>query len=218
MRPFTVHDCPQRSPEWFALRAGRMTGSCAADMLATLKSGGEPASRRDLRTRIVVERLTGRPQEDSYINTDMQRGIDLEPAARAAYEARTGLLVEQSGFLAHTDLPIGCSLDGHVGDFEGIVELKAPRSARHFGYLRAGTVPAEHVHQIAHNLFVSGAGWCDFVSFDPTMPDRLQVFVVRVQRDAKQLASYEFALRRFLAECDEEYASVASLALDAEVA
>lgn len=218
MRAFTVHDCPQRSEAWFAIRAGRLTGSVAADMLATLKSGGEPASRRDLRTRIVVERLTGRPQEDGYLNADMQRGIDLEPAARAAYEARTGLLVEQSGFLAHVDLPIGCSLDGHVGDFEGIVELKAPRSARHLAYLRAGSVPAEHVPQIAHNLFVSGAAWCDFVSFDPTMPDRLQLFVARAHRDAKQLASYEFALRRFLTECDEEYAAVTALSLDAEVA
>jgi putative phage-type endonuclease len=212
VRRFTVIDCAQRSPEWFAARAGRLTGSVAADIFATLKSGGEPACRRDLRTRLVVERLTGRPQEDDFQNADMRRGIELEPLARKAYEARTGNLVEQTGFLAHTDLLMGCSLDGHVGDFDGIVELKCPRSARHFAYLKAKTVPTEHTYQIAHNLFVSGAAWCDFVSFDPTMPDKLQVFVVRVARDEKAMASYEFAARQFLKEVDTDYAAALSFA------
>jgi len=205
VRRFEIIDCEQRSEPWFRARAGRLTGSVAADIFATLKSGGEPACRRDLRTRLVVERLTGKPQEDDFQNADMRRGIELEPAARKAYEARTGNLVEQTGFLAHTDLHIGCSLDGHVGDFEGIVELKCPRSARHFAYLKAKALPTEHRYQIVHNLFVSGAAWCDFVSYDPTMPDRLQVFVVRVLRDEKEMASYEFAARQFLKEVEAEY-------------
>jgi hypothetical protein len=212
MKRFTVLECEQRSPEWFSARAGRLTGSVASDIFATLKSGGEAACRRDLRTRLVVERLTGRPQEDDFQNADMRRGIELEPLARRAYEARTANLVEQSGFLAHTDLLVGCSLDGHVGDFEGIVELKCPRSARHFAYLKAGVFPVEHKYQVIHNMFVSGAAWCDFVSFDPTMPEKLQVFVVRVPRDEKEMASYEFAARQFLKEVDAEYAAAVSFA------
>jgi hypothetical protein len=188
VKRFTVLECEQRSMNG-SRRGGRLTGSVASDIFATLKSGGEAACRRDLRTRLVVERLTGRPQEDDFQNADMRRGIELEPLARRAYEARTANLVEQSGFLAHTDLLVGCSLDGHVGDFEGIVELKCPRSARHFAYLKAGVFPVEHKYQVIHNLFVSGAAWCDFVSFDPTMPEKLQVFVVRVPRDEKEMAS-----------------------------
>ena len=210
MRHFDILDAPQRSAEWFAARAGRLTGSVAKDVFATIKSG-EAAARRDLRTRLVVERLTGRPQEDDYQNADMRRGIELEPAARLAYEAASGNLVEQTGFLAHLDLPVGCSLDGHVGDFAGIVELKCPRSARHLTYLKADTLPVEHKYQVIHNLFVSGAQWCDFVSFDPTWPEHLQLAVIRVERDAKEIASYEFAIRQFLKEVDAEYETVVNL-------
>lgn len=212
MRAFTVLECAQRSPEWFQARAGRLTGSVAADVFATLKSKGEAAVRRDLRTALVIERLTGKAQEDDYENADMRRGRELEPLARAAYEARTGLLVEQSGFIAHNELLIGCSLDGHVGDFEGIVELKAPRSARHLSYLKSGVLPDEHRYQVAHNLFVTGAGWCDFVSFDPTFPEALQLFIVRVERDPKEMATYELAIRQFLTEVHEEYMAVAEMA------
>jgi hypothetical protein len=60
---FTVVMAEQRSPEWFAARLGRLTGSRAADMLATIKSG-EAAARRDLRVQLVVERLTSTLQEE----------------------------------------------------------------------------------------------------------------------------------------------------------
>jgi len=61
---FTIIDAPQRSPEWYAARCGRLTGSAAGDMLARLKGNGEAAARRDLRMRLVLEILTGLPQED----------------------------------------------------------------------------------------------------------------------------------------------------------
>src|SRR6185295_6009416 len=110
---FTVVDAPQRSPEWFAARLGRLTGSRAGDMMATIKSG-EAASRRDLRLQLVLERLTGTVQDDGYVSADMRRGIAREPAALAAYEVATGHLVQTTGFLQHDTLPAGCSLDGHV--------------------------------------------------------------------------------------------------------
>lgn len=209
---FTVVDVPQRSPEWFACRAGKLTGSVAADIAATLKSGGEPASRRDLRTRLALERLTGRSLEDEYVNGDMRRGIELEPEALAAYEARTGHLVQFTGFLSHMDLPIGCSLDGHVDDFTGIVELKAPRPANHLKYVRAGVLPAEHRYQILHNLFVSGARWADFCSYAPDFPENLRLFMVRVERDDAELNVYEQMLRVFLAEVQKEHDEIVALA------
>jgi hypothetical protein len=97
MRNFTVCSAEQRSPAWFAARAGRLTGSRAGDMLATIKSG-EAAARRDLRTQLVVERLTGQPQEDTFINAAMQWGIDHEADAFAAYEAQSGNMVRRTGF------------------------------------------------------------------------------------------------------------------------
>lgn len=212
MKSFTIIDAPQRSDAWFAARCGRLTGSRAADMLAEVKTkGAEAAARRDLRTQLVVERLTGQPQEDGYINGVMQRGIDLEPAAFAAYEAETGSVVRRTGFLSHNALPVGCSLDGHVDDFIGIVEIKCPKSATHMGYLKAGAVPSTHRAQIIHNLWVTGAEWCDFVSFDDRFPPALRLFVARVVREPIKILAYEKNVLRFLEEVETEYQQVLSL-------
>jgi predicted phage-related endonuclease len=207
---FSIIDAPQRSPEWFAARAGRLTGSCAGDMLATIKTG-EAAARRDLRTRLVVERLTGQPQDDPYINPVMQWGIDHEADAFAAYEALTGHLVRRTGFLRGDEHMVGCSLDGDVDDFAGIVEIKCPKSATHLGYLKAKDVPANHKPQLLHNLWVSGAQWCDFVSYDPRFPEHMQLFVCRVPRVEIEVRSYAGAAERFLEEVDNEYAAWAAV-------
>lgn len=208
---FTIVNAEQRSPEWHKARLGRLTGSVAGDMLATIKSG-EAAARRDLRVQLVVERLTGEPQDNDYINADMQRGIDLEPMAFAAYEGITGTVLDRCGFVAHNELAIGCSPDGLVGDFEGIVELKVPRSATHLGYLRSGgEVPAEHRAQLLHALWVTGAPWCDFVSFDPRFPPNLQLYRVRLARDEQAIAEYAEKALAFLAEVEREVEAVKTI-------
>lgn len=204
---FTLIDVPQRSPAWIAARLGRVTGSVADKMLATIKSG-EAAARRDLRLRLVCERLTGTSQEDIFVNDIIQRGIDCEPAAFAAYEARTGHVAARSGFLQDDALMIGCSLDGDIDNFVGILELKCPKSATHLRYLREGVVPAEHLAQITHNLFVSGAQWCDFLSFDDRFPAELQTFLLHIDRAEIDLVGYEKKLRAFLDECDREVAAL----------
>lgn len=210
MRNFVIVDAEQRTPVWYHARLGKLTGSVAGDMLATIKSG-EAAARRDLRIQLVTERLTGQPQDDVFVNAAMQRGIDLEPAAFAAYEATTGHVAERTGFLAHVTHQAGCSLDGHVGDFDGIVEFKCPKSATHYRYLKAGVVPTDYVPQILHNLWVTGAGWCDFVSFDDRFPLELQLFRVRVERDEKQIADYTQKALAFLAEVATECEAVAAM-------
>lgn len=208
---FTLCTAEQRSDEWRLARIGRVTGSKASDVLATVKSG-EAAARRDYRAQLVVERLTGQPQDDAYINAAMQWGIDHEADAFAALEAATGQIVRRTGFLSATDLQVGCSLDGDVEDFTGIVELKCPKSATHLKYLRGGTVlPSEHVPQIVHNLWVTGAQWCDFASFDPRFPSALQLFVVRVPRDEAAITSYELAVSLFLSEVEAEVAQMTVL-------
>lgn len=206
-----VYDCEQRTPEWFAARIGMFTASTAADMLAKIKSG-EAAARRDLRVRLVLERITGYSQEAGYINADMQRGIDKEPDAVAAYEALTGHMIRPVGFVAHDELLAGCSPDGVVGNFDGIVELKCPKSATHLSYLRGKGLPAEYVGQVHHALWITGAQWCDFMSFDDRFPAPLQTFYVRVTRDDAAIAAYELAARLFLSEVDREVAELTTLA------
>lgn len=207
MRSFRVIDAPQRSPEWFAARAGRLTASNAKHITAFLKNGDESAARRDLKMQLVVERLTGQPEIEGYVNADMQRGIDLEPEAFAAYEAQTGTLVSRVGFLAHTELMAGGSPDGVVGDYEGLVEIKAPRPANHVRYLRTGLWP-EHADQVLHLMWLTGAEWCDFVSYCPALPERMRLFVDRVWRKDYDMPAWEANVRKFLEEVDREEASL----------
>lgn len=210
-RPFEVIDCEQRSGEWFAARCGRLTASKAADMLATIKKG-EAASRRNLRVQLVVERLTHRVAEDGYTNAAMQRGIELEGEARAAWEGATGNLVMEVGFLAHRDLPIGCSPDGIVGDWDAGLELKVPNSATHLDYLRlGGAVPAEYVPQLTHSLLLTGLPRWHFASYDPRFPEPLQLYRATLEAKDVDLAAYELAVRLFLSEVDREQAEVEAM-------
>lgn len=209
---FTVVDVPQRSAEWFQARLGRLTGSVAKDMLAEIKSG-EAAARRDLRTRLMVERLTQRPAEDDFINAAMQWGLDHEDDAFAAYEATTGNIARRTGFCQHDTLMAGCSLDGHVGEFDVLVSLKCPKSATHFSYLRSpGVMPAVHVPQMLHELWMTGAKEYHFLSFDPRFDGTLQTFFVSVPRDEAAIATYERKALAFLGEVENELLTVRTLA------
>ena len=213
MRPaFTVIDADQRSAEWFAARCGRLTGSVAADMLAKLRGKGEAADRRNLRVRLALERVLGQPMEDSYVSKEMQRGTDLEPEALAAYEAATGAFVRAVGFVRRDDVLAGYSPDGVVEDFAGLVEVKAPNMATHLEYLRLrDQVPARYVPQCLHGLWVTGAPWIDFVSYDPRFPEALRLYVVRFTATPAQLAEYEADALAFLAEVAREADEIRAL-------
>jgi predicted phage-related endonuclease len=211
----TILTMPQRSPEWFAARLGRVTGSAANDMLAVNKTKGEAAGRRNLRVRLMLERVTGLSQEDVPVTKDMQRGIDEEENAFRAYEAETGNLARRSGFLKHPTLMAGCSLDGEVDGYQGILELKVPKSATHLEYLR-GDVPLGYLRQCQHNLWLSEASWCDFVSYDPRFPEGLRLKITRITMDAAQRRAYELVVRLFLTEVEREVAEVEGLARAAQ--
>lgn len=192
----------QRSPEWFAARIGKATASNFSDVLAKLKSGGEAASRKNYRARLVVERLTGRPLE-SYTNAAMQQGIDREPMARLAYEAETGNMVEEVGFIAHPTLEAGASPDGLIGT-NGLQEIKCPQLATHLDYLNLDAEPPEYTAQIQGQLWICGREWTDFVSFNPDFPEHLQLIVRRIHRDDAFIAKLAAEVAQFLDEVQTE--------------
>jgi hypothetical protein len=204
----TIIACEQRSSAWHAARLGKLTGSRAADAFATLKGKGEAASRRNLRVQLVLERLTGMAQDHGFVTRAMERGIQLEPEARGAYEAETGILVRSVGFVAHDDLAAGCSPDGLTHD--GLIEIKCPGAAAHLEYLRGG-LPQEYRTQLLHGLWVTGATWGDFVSFHPQFPEPLQLKVTRLYAKDVDLPAYELAVRFFLKELDQEVADIQQL-------
>lgn len=204
----TIIACDQRSPAWHEARVGKLTGSRAADAFALLKGKGEAASRRNLRLQLVLERLTGASQENGFTTPAMERGIQLEPEARGAYEAETGIVVQSVGFVAHDDLAAGCSPDGLTPD--GLIEIKCPGAAAHLDYVRGG-LPQEYRTQITHGLWLTGAAWGDFVSFHPQFPEPLRLKVTRLYAKDLDLPAYELAVRLFLSEVEQEISAVQQL-------
>jgi exodeoxyribonuclease (lambda-induced) len=211
MRNFIAIECEQRSEEWRQARCGRATASRAGDVVAFLKAGGEAAARRDYRLQLCCERLTNRSQDSDYISDEMRHGIDSEPAALAAYEALTGNLAVQTGFLAHTGLMAGCSLDAHVGDFEIVVSLKCPKTWTHVQNLRDAKIPKDYIGQMLMELLVTGAKEYHFLSFDDRLPEGLQTALVCVKRDEYAVGEYERQLVKFLDEVDVEYQALCTM-------
>jgi putative phage-type endonuclease len=190
----------QGSPEWFAQRLGKVTASRVADVIAKTKTGWG-ASRANYAAQLIAERLTGEVAE-SYTNAAMQWGTDKEPDARAAYEFRTDRDVAAVGFVAHpTILASGASPDGLVAS-DGLVEIKCPSTATHIETLLGRSVPAKYITQMMWQMACSGRKWCDFVSFDPRMPESMCLFIARIARDDAVIAELEKAVAVFLAEID----------------
>lgn len=199
----------QRSPEWFAARSGKVTASRVADVIAKTKTGWG-ASRANYAAQLVAERLTG-TVEEGYTNAAMQWGTDQEPEARIAYEFRHEVTVFEVGFVPHPSIAMaGASPDGLVGEF-GLVEIKCPNTATHIETLRSGSVPGKYLTQMQWQMACTQRDWCDFVSFDPRMPEAMRLFVRRVPRDEDLIAELEREVVAFLAEIDATVAELTRL-------
>ncbi len=200
----------QRDADWYAARIGKATASRFKDATAYLRSGDPAQAQRDYCTELVVERLTQQPIQ-RYVTSAMQWGTEQEPAARAAYERATGISVEETGFVAHDTLLAGCSPDGLV-DWDGLIEIKCPyNSAVHIETLLNG-MPAEHTAQVQGQLWITGRQWCDFVSYDPRMPEPLQLHVQRIQRDPGFIADLEARITIFLQQVGTQVEALRRLA------
>lgn len=198
----------QRSPEWFAARLGRVTASRVADVVARTKTGWG-ASRANYMAELLVERLTGE-QAPAYTNSAMQWGTDCEPHARAGYEFRLDVTVEEIGFVDHPTIAMaGASPDGLVGE-DGLVEIKCPNTSTHIDTLLTGKIPDRYVTQMQWQMACTGRQWCDFVSFDPRLPENMRLFVKRAERDTKAIASLESDVAEFLGDLDQKLAALSA--------
>lgn len=191
----------QGTDAWKAERAGKATASRIADITAKTKTGWG-ASRANYAAQLVAERLTGEVQ-DGFTNAAMQWGTEKEPEARSAYEFRTDATVEQVGFIPHPKIAMsGASPDGTVGD-DGLLEIKCPNTATHIETLLGGAVPSKYVTQMQWQMACTGRKWCDFVSYDPRMPEAMRFFCVRLRRDDVAIADLEKLVSEFLKEVSD---------------
>ena len=200
----------QRTADWFDARLGKATASKFKDAIATLKNGNAAQAQIDYLTELVVERLTNTPAQ-RVVTAAMNWGTEQEPEARAAYERATGRIVEETGFVAHDTLLAGCSPDGLV-DWDGLIEIKCPyNSAVHIETLLNG-MPTHHTAQVQGQMWITGRDWCDFVSFDPRMPEALQLHVQRITRDPGFIADLEAKVTSFLQQVGNQVEALERLA------
>jgi putative phage-type endonuclease len=191
----------QGSLEWKQLRMGNVTASRVADVIAKTKSGYS-TSRDNYMTELVIERFG--VMAESFTNAAMEHGTNTEPLARAAYELKNGVMVQEVDYVPHKAVKrSGASPDGIVG--EGLLEIKCPNSKTHFDYLLAGLVPEKYKPQMAWQMACTGAKWCDFVSFDNRVPEGLQYFQIRYERDDIYIGMLEKEIEQFLIEVEAKY-------------
>ena len=171
-------------------------------MIARTKTG-YGASRATYMAELVIERITGQPTE-KFSSAAMQWGTEKEPEALSAYQVETGALVEQVGFVLHPDIQgSGASPDGLISA-DGLIEIKSPSSATHLDTLLQQKIPSRYQTQMLWQMACTGRAWCDFVSFDPRMPDHLKLFIQRFNRDDLLIKEIEDQVRVFIAEIDQK--------------
>jgi putative phage-type endonuclease len=196
-----MSEVEQGSPEWFALRLGKVTASRIKDVIATTKTGYS-TSRDKYMTQLLLERITNTVAE-SYTNDAMTWGTEQEPFARAKYEGLASTLVEQVAFVNHPTIPMsGASPDGLVMD-DGLVELKCPMSHTHLESILGG-IDDQYMPQVQWQMAVTGRSYTDLCSYDPRFPEHLQLVVKRIPRDDDYIAKLEKEVVKFLAELDDK--------------
>lgn len=188
------HSVKQWTDEWFNLRLGKVTSSNFACIMANNgKAFWEPAKR--YAQKIALERVTGKREEESYTNENMQRGNDLEPLARVLYSQETMSDVDNGWFFEEWD--IGDSPDGLVWD-DGCIEIKSVLPSTHWERIENGGYDRAYHWQIHGHMLLSGRKWCDFVSFCPEFPEKRQLHIFRVERDETELATMRKRIDEFL--------------------
>lgn len=206
----------QGSAEWHALRVGKVTASRIADVMARTKTG-YGASRANYLAELVAERLTGQPAE-KFQSAAMKWGTDTEAQAKVAYEFYRDADIVNVAFVSHPLIAMsGASPDGLIGD-AGLIETKCPNTATHINTLLGAPIDSRYVLQMQWQMACTGRHWCDFVSFDPRMPEDMRLWVKRIVRDDILIPELEHEVKAFLAEVSATVDELVKLYRTAEAA
>lgn len=196
----------QRTDDWFDARLGKLTASRIADAIARTKTGWG-ASRESLLAELAHERIT-RQRASWFCSAAMQRGTDLEPEARSAYEALTLSTVQEVGFIEHPFIEMsGASPDGLVGS-DGLVEIKCLEYKAHQALLTGASIAKRYIDQMQWQMACTQRAWCDFFAYHPGYPEHME----RIVRDDKYIEDLEQLAADFLAEADDKVQRIRKVA------
>lgn len=197
---YRIIEGEQRTDEWHNLRSGKITGSIAKKVKGTGNA---------FLYETLALMTTDRDPKQAY-GEHVERGTELEPEARAAYEKATGAKVENVAFIESEDGRTGFSPDGIVrknGAIKKVVEIKCPDTNNHIRYFLENKIPSEHLDQIIHIFVVcEDVDEVDFVSYDPRFRFHpLVIIKVRRASHVTDIMAAEIAYKRFLEKLDDSY-------------
>ncbi|WP_368640442.1 lambda exonuclease family protein [Castellaniella ginsengisoli] len=192
MDDLIIHTAPQGTADWLAARKGVITGSRFKDCRDRLKNGAPSKKCIDYALDVAREREGGEAMQ-VYVNGAMRLGTEQEPYARAAYERKTGSLVEEAGFITTPDRLFGVSVDGLVGQ-DGIIEIKTMVSSDTlFTAFVEGDISA-YVDQCNGAMWLLGRKWIDLVLW---VYDLERMKIIRIERDDDAIEALESDLMEF---------------------
>jgi hypothetical protein len=166
-----THLCEQRSPEWYALRAGMPTASAFSSLITS--TGELSKSLAGYALTLAAEKFAGRTIETFEGTAWMERGREIEDEAIRCYQFAADCDVEPVGFITDDELRMGCSPDGLVGS-DGMVEAKCLKAENHIKailyFQKHGHCQPEYVQQTQGQIMIGERKWCDLVFFHPDLP------------------------------------------------
>lgn len=187
-------DCEQGSEEWLAARLGIPTATGFENIVTA--TGKKSASYIKYMAELIEESILG--GGDTFKSGFMERGNQLEPQARAAYEFLTGNdVIQVGGVYLNEDRDVMVSPDGLIPSLKKGLEIKCPKMSTHIRYLLEGSVPAEYVIQVQANLWVTGYETWDFVSYCPEY-QKQTLYLFTAARDEKLMKAFDEHIPQFV--------------------
>ena len=196
-------EIPQGSPEWFAVRCGKITASRLGDIMRKTK-WGESTYKAKVRLELAIERITGKSVSSVVMNQAMRDGVDREPDARTLFEAVTGKEVALCGSFDHpTIVNTSASPDGLLRGENAVLEIKCPTHATHAKNLMSETMPKNYIYQVLWQIACTESDYAYFASYHPDYPPELRLKWVKVEKDDSVIKSLEEAVRQFDIEIED---------------
>lgn len=190
-----IHNCEQKSEEWFELRKQYPLTASHAQAIGNNGKGLET-----LVWEVLSEKYSA-GEKEQFANSHTDRGEELEDQARELYMLETGNEVTKVGFVTNEQVSKvgGASPDGLVNK-DGLLEIKAFADTKHFKamveFKKSGKfeIESQYQWQMQQQMLFTGREWADFLAFNPNYPQSL--LIQRVKADKEMQAKiYEGLVR-----------------------
>lgn len=160
-----LHYIEQRSPEWYKIREGKITGTKVTSILGPIGNKKTLQAIDNLSMQLAIESVHGMIESD-YISFDMQRGIDNEPSAVDVLRTELGkdfIDVTLVGFAEYSE-HIGASPDAVCSNNRS-AQVKCPNTEKYFKLVLSSEIDPTHYSQIQHEILCTDSDGAYYLNY-----------------------------------------------------